>query len=85
MTSGLTPYSAYKNSGVEWLREVLLLRNVAEMRIGNVDTYTNDDEEPVQLCNYALIVITGQARHRRFMYRDYVNLFHEDTARPLHD
>ncbi|MGJ3243097.1 MAG: Fic family protein [Opitutales bacterium] len=28
--------------------------------------------------------MTGQQRNRRFLYRDYVDLFHEGTARPDH-
>ena len=32
-----------------------------------------------------LAEITGQARHRRFMYHDYIDLFHEDTVESPHD
>ena len=53
-----SPYPAYKPSGVEWLRdvpahwEVRRLRNVAEMRVSNVDKHTKEGESPVRLCNY---------------------------------
>ena len=52
------PYAAYKPSGVECLGEVPVhwearrLRNVAEMRVSNVDKKAKDDECPVRLCNY---------------------------------
>ena len=52
------PYPAYKPSGVEWLGdvpahwEVRRLRNVAEMRVSNVDKHTKEGEFPVRLCNY---------------------------------
>ena len=58
MIADLKPYPAMKDSGVPWLREVpehwevLRLRNVAEMRVSNVDKHTKDDEQPVRLCNY---------------------------------
>ncbi|MXX10730.1 MAG: restriction endonuclease subunit S [Nitrospira sp. SB0677_bin_15] len=57
-TSDLKPYPAYKSSGVKWLGkvpvhwEVLRLRNVADMRVSNVDKHVKDDEIPVRLCNY---------------------------------
>lgn len=54
----LTPYPAYKTSGVGWLGgvpahwEVRRLRNVADMRVSNVDKHIKEDEQPVRLCNY---------------------------------
>ena len=56
--SDLRPYLAYKSSGVEWLGdvpahwEVRRLRNVADMRVSNVDKHVKGDEIPVRLCNY---------------------------------
>ena len=58
MIAGLNPYSAYKPCGVEWLGdvpahwEVRRLRNVADMRVSNVDKHVKDDEIAVRLCNY---------------------------------
>jgi type I restriction enzyme S subunit len=58
MIADLKPYSATKDSGVPWLGEVpehwevRRLRNVAEMRVSNVDKHTREDELPVRLCNY---------------------------------
>ena len=52
------PYPAYKPSGVEWLGEVpehwevRRLRNVADMRVSNIDKHVKDGENPVRLCNY---------------------------------
>ena len=52
------PYPAYKLSGVEWLGdvpehwEIRRLRNVADMRVSNVDKHVKDGENPVRLCNY---------------------------------
>lgn len=57
MIADLKPYPTMKDSGVPWLGnvpehwEVLQLRNVAEMRVSNVDKHTKDDEQPVRLCN----------------------------------
>ena len=54
----LKPYPAYKDSGVEWLGDVPAhwkvrrLRNVAELRVSNVDKHTKESETPVRLCNY---------------------------------
>jgi type I restriction enzyme S subunit len=54
----LKPYSKMKDSGVPWLGEVpehwevQRLRNLADMRVSNVDKHTKDDEQPVRLCNY---------------------------------
>lgn len=58
MIDGLKPYPKRKDSGVPWLGQVpehwdvRRLRNVAEMRVSNVDKHSADDEEPVRLCNY---------------------------------
>jgi len=58
MIDGLKPYPAMKDSGVPWLGEVperwevQRLRNLADMRVSNVDKHTKDDEQPVRLCNY---------------------------------
>jgi type I restriction enzyme S subunit len=58
MIADLKPYPAMKDSGVPWLGEVPAhwevrrLRNIAEMRVSNVDKHTKDDEVPVRLCNY---------------------------------
>ena len=51
-------YQAYKTSGVQWLGdvpehwEVRRLRNIADMRVSNVDKHVKDGENPVRLCNY---------------------------------
>ena len=58
MMPELKPYSATKESGVEWLGavpahwEIRRLRRVAEMRVSNVDKHTREGEKPVRLCNY---------------------------------
>ena len=58
MVERLSPYPAYKPSGVEWLGDVPAhwtvrrLRNLAEMRASNVDKHVRDEEQPVRLCNY---------------------------------
>jgi type I restriction enzyme S subunit len=58
MITDLKPHSATKDSGVPWLGEVpehwvvRRLRNVADMRVSNVDKHTRDDELTVRLCNY---------------------------------
>ena len=58
MTPNLQPYPTYKPSGVEWLGdvpahwEVRRLRNVADMRVSNVDKHVKDGEISVRLCNY---------------------------------
>ena len=54
----LTPYPAYKDSGAPWLGEVPVhwevqrLRNVAGMRVSNVDKHAKEGETSVRLCNY---------------------------------
>ncbi len=58
VTLGLDPNVPLKPSGVDWLGdvpahwEVRRLRNIAEMRVSNVDKHTREDEIPVRLCNY---------------------------------
>ena len=58
MIDSLKPYSSYMGSGVEWLGEVpshwevRRLRNVAELRVSNVDKHVRENEHSVQLCNY---------------------------------
>lgn len=58
MITDLKPYPAMKDSGVKWLGnvpehwEVRRVRNVAEMRISNVDKHTIESEQPIRLCNY---------------------------------
>ena len=52
------PYSAYKNSGVEWLGEIPAhwelkrLKAIATVQLSNVDKKSAEGEEPVRLCNY---------------------------------
>ncbi len=52
------PYPAYKDSGVEWLREipahweVRRLKTIAAVQLSNVDKKSVEGQEPVQLCNY---------------------------------
>jgi type I restriction enzyme S subunit len=52
------PYSAYKDSGVEWLGaipahwEVKRLKAVASVQLSNVDKKSLEGQEPVRLCNY---------------------------------
>jgi len=58
MIHDFKPYPAYKESGLPWLGEVpehwqvRRMRNVAEMRVSNVDKHAKEDEQPVRLCNY---------------------------------
>lgn len=58
MIADVKPYPAMKDSCVPWLGqvpahwEVQRLRNLADMRVSNVDKHTKDDEQPVRLCNY---------------------------------
>ena len=58
ITRGLDPEAPLKPSGVEWLGEipnhweVRRLRNVAEMRVSNVDKHMKEGETAVRLCNY---------------------------------
>jgi type I restriction enzyme S subunit len=54
----LKPYPVMKDSGVSWLGsvpehwELRRLRNLAEMRVSNVDKHTIEGEHAVRLCNY---------------------------------
>ena len=56
--AGLKSYPELKESGVSWLGkvpahwEVRRLRNVAELRVSNVDKHTREGETLVRLCNY---------------------------------
>ena len=58
MIADLKPYPAMKDSGLRSLGyvpkhwEVLRIRNIAEMRVSNVDKHNQENEEPVRLCNY---------------------------------
>ena len=51
-------YAEYKQSGVEWLREVPAhwdmkrLKTVAEVQLSNVDKHSSEGQVPVRLCNY---------------------------------
>ena len=68
MAAALQPYSRYKDSGVEWLRdvpahwEVRRLRTVAEMRVSNVDKHSKDGERPIRLCNYVDVYKSDRIR-----------------------
>jgi type I restriction enzyme S subunit len=54
----LSPYPAYKDSGVPWLGripahwEVKRQRNVVDMLVSNIDKHTVEGQVPVRLCNY---------------------------------
>jgi type I restriction enzyme S subunit len=58
VTRGRDPNVKLKPSGIPWLGdvpkgwEVKRLRNVAELRVSNIDKKSFDDEVPVRLCNY---------------------------------
>ena len=58
MTRGLDPNVPLKPSGIDWLGdipehwEVPRLRNMAELRVSNVDKHKKKGEYPVRLCNY---------------------------------
>jgi type I restriction enzyme S subunit len=58
VTHGLDPNAPLKPSGIDWLGDVpehwdvRRLRNVAELRVSNVDKHTKEGEFPVRLCNY---------------------------------
>ncbi len=58
VTRGLDPNVPLKPSGVEWLGDipehwpVRRLRNLAELRVSNVDKHSKDGEVAVRLCNY---------------------------------
>ncbi len=54
----LQPYGAYKDSGVEWLRNVPAhwaikkLKELAHIKNSNVDKKIHEHETSVKLCNY---------------------------------
>ena len=56
--NGLRPYPSYRDSGVEWLRQVpehwkvRRVANIASLRVSNVDKHAREGEEPIRLCNY---------------------------------
>ncbi len=58
VVGSIASYSAYRDSGVEWLGkvpahwEVRRLRNVCDLRVSNVDKHKREGEDPVRLCNY---------------------------------
>ena len=58
VTRGLDPSVKLEPSGIQWLGdipqhwEVRRLRDVADMRVSNVDKHVREDEIPVRLCNY---------------------------------
>ena len=58
MIADLKPYPTMTDSRVEWLSQVPAhwkvsrLRNVADVRISNVDKHTREGEVRVRLCNY---------------------------------
>jgi type I restriction enzyme S subunit len=64
----LEPYPAMKETGVAWIRsvpkhwKVQRLRNLAEMRVSNVDKHTKADEQSVRLCNYVDVYKNDQIR-----------------------
>ena len=55
----LSPCPAMRDSGVDWLGavpihwEVRRVRNLAQMRVSNVDKISQDHESAVRLCNYS--------------------------------
>ncbi len=74
VTRGLNPDVPLKDSGVEWLGEVpehwevRRLRNVADMRVSNVDKHVKEDETPVRLCNYVDVYKNDYiSEHMNFM------------------
>ncbi len=68
VTRGLDPNAKLKPSGIPWLGdvpegwEVTRLRNLAEMRVSNVDKKSFEDERPVRLCNYVDVYKNGVIR-----------------------
>ena len=58
VTRGLDANAPLKPSGIDWLGDipehwdVRRLRNVADMRVSNVDKHTKESEFAVRLCNY---------------------------------
>jgi type I restriction enzyme S subunit len=55
---GLDPNVPLKPSGIDWFDNIpehwttIRLRNIAELRVSNVDKHSKDGELPVRLCNY---------------------------------
>jgi type I restriction enzyme S subunit len=55
----LSPYPAYKDSGVEWLGKmpehwrVSRLKHVSSLEFSSVDKHSIEGETPVRLCNYS--------------------------------
>ena len=58
MIANLKPYQKMKDSGVKWIGEVPAhwtvsrLRDLASMRVSNVDKHSRQNETPARLCNY---------------------------------
>lgn len=58
VTRGFNPGTPLRVTGVNWIPEVPThwkvrrLRNVADIRVSNVDKHVKEEEEPVRLCNY---------------------------------
>lgn len=58
VTHGINPNVGLKPSDIEWLGDVpehwkiTRLRNIAEMRVSNVDKLSTDGERSIRLCNY---------------------------------
>jgi len=86
MIVDLNRYPAMKESGLPGLGivpqhwEVRRLRTIAEMRVSNVDKHSNDDEEPIRLCNYVDVYRNDRIQNRMaFMSatatRDEINRF----------
>ena len=80
MIKGTRPYTAYKPSGVGWLRNVpehwkiRRLRNVVDMRVSNVDKHVKDGENPVRLCNYVDVYNNDKINKRMdFMHATATN------------
>lgn len=75
MPPDLKPYPAMRDSGVSWLGdvpehwEVQRLRNVADMRVSNVDKHTKEDEQPVRLCNYVDVYKNDRIRSEMTLMR----------------
>lgn len=86
MIADVKPYTAYKDSGVEWLGElpegweVRRQGSVAELRVSNVDKHVVEGEIPVRLCNYVDVykndrIRTGMAFSVGTAQRSEVNRF----------
>jgi len=62
-------YERYKESGVEWLGEVpehwavVRLKQVASVRLSNVDKLTAEGQSPVRLCNYVDVYKNRRITH----------------------